>query len=176
MTMRRLASIDPEWAYVASRELAGALGFRSIEPGGDNVRELVCRVRKKLVRARWPDNVSSRAGAVLPQAPHWRTLVQRSAERFLTSACLQTEMVDARKPRHRAEERPNRRRKQGVVLQDQARRAEVVYPLPCAHVRSKEGHLCDSQRALPAMPYRIVGWWVEGGGGYRFDPLPGKAK
>jgi hypothetical protein len=48
LAARRMESADPEWAYVASRELAGALGFRSIEPGGDNVRELVCRVRKKL--------------------------------------------------------------------------------------------------------------------------------
>ncbi len=48
LAARRLEARDPEWAYVASRELAGALGFRSIEPGGDNVRELVCRVRKKL--------------------------------------------------------------------------------------------------------------------------------
>ena len=48
LAARRLEAHDPEWAYVASRELAGALGFRSIEPGGDNVRELVCRVRKKL--------------------------------------------------------------------------------------------------------------------------------
>ncbi len=48
LAARRMESIDPEWAYVGSRELAGALGFRSIEPGGDNVRELVCRLRKKL--------------------------------------------------------------------------------------------------------------------------------
>jgi DNA-binding response OmpR family regulator len=48
LAARRAEARDPDWAYVASRELAGALGFRSIDPGGDNVRELVCRVRKKL--------------------------------------------------------------------------------------------------------------------------------
>ncbi|HTJ44252.1 MAG TPA: helix-turn-helix domain-containing protein [Kofleriaceae bacterium] len=48
LAARRAQEVDPEWAYVASHELAGALGFKSIEPSGENVRELVCRVRRKL--------------------------------------------------------------------------------------------------------------------------------
>jgi pSer/pThr/pTyr-binding forkhead associated (FHA) protein len=45
---RRRQQSDPEFAYVAWHEIADALAFRSIETDGDNVRELVHRVRRKL--------------------------------------------------------------------------------------------------------------------------------
>jgi pSer/pThr/pTyr-binding forkhead associated (FHA) protein len=44
----RRCTLSPEQAYVRGSELAPTLGFHSIEPDDENVRELVLRVRKKL--------------------------------------------------------------------------------------------------------------------------------
>ncbi len=62
LALRRLAALDVELAYVRSTELAAELGFRSIDADGDNVRELVMRVRRKLRGARIGELIGSRRG------------------------------------------------------------------------------------------------------------------
>lgn len=47
----RARQTDPELAFVASRDLAEQLDFKSMHADSDNVRELVRRVRKKLDNA-----------------------------------------------------------------------------------------------------------------------------
>jgi len=44
----RRAGCHPDLAYLPGAALAGALGFRSLDADGENVRELVLRVRRKL--------------------------------------------------------------------------------------------------------------------------------
>jgi hypothetical protein len=63
LVARRVLADDPELAYVPSTEIAEALGFASIEADGDNVRELVHRLRRKLMTAGLGDAVKSRRGA-----------------------------------------------------------------------------------------------------------------
>lgn len=62
LAVRRHAATDPELAYAPSTEIAESLGFRSIDADTDNVRELVHRVRRKLVAAGIGDPVKSRRG------------------------------------------------------------------------------------------------------------------
>lgn len=59
---RRQGTVDPELAYVPSAEIADSLGFRSIDADTDNVRELVHRVRRKLVAAGVGDPIKSKRG------------------------------------------------------------------------------------------------------------------
>jgi DNA-binding response OmpR family regulator len=58
---RRLAQPDPELAFVSSPGLAELLDFRSHDADGENVRELVRRVRRKL-KAEGLDLIESRQG------------------------------------------------------------------------------------------------------------------
>lgn len=60
---RRRAAGDPELAFVSSQELAELLDFRSRDADGENVRELVRRVRKKLATERIGELIESRQGA-----------------------------------------------------------------------------------------------------------------
>ena len=62
LVVRRALAADPELAYAPSPELAECLGFRSIDADGDNVRELVHRVRRKLIAAGLGDPVKSKRG------------------------------------------------------------------------------------------------------------------
>ncbi|HUS63385.1 MAG TPA: FHA domain-containing protein [Kofleriaceae bacterium] len=59
---RRLASNDPELAFVSSKELSDLLEFKSADADGENVRELVRRVRRKFKSEGIPDLVESRQG------------------------------------------------------------------------------------------------------------------
>ena len=59
---RRLASADPELAFVSSKELSDLLEFKSADADGENVRELVRRVRRKFKTEGIPDLVESRQG------------------------------------------------------------------------------------------------------------------
>jgi hypothetical protein len=59
---RRLKHPDPELCFVSSEELANALDFRSREADGENVRELVRRVRRKLKQAGVDNLIESRQG------------------------------------------------------------------------------------------------------------------
>ena len=62
LAISRHAADDPELAYVPSAAIAELMGFASIEADGDNVRELVHRIRRKLVAAGIGDPVKSRRG------------------------------------------------------------------------------------------------------------------
>jgi hypothetical protein len=62
LALRRDRAADPELAYVPTMEIAGTLGFDSIDADTDNVRELVHRVRRKLIAAGVGDPVKSRRG------------------------------------------------------------------------------------------------------------------
>jgi hypothetical protein len=70
----RRRSRDPELAYVRGDELAPTLGFRSIEADGENVRELVRRVRRKLRAIGGEGLIETRrlAGYRLAAAPRGR--------------------------------------------------------------------------------------------------------
>lgn len=59
---RRIASDDPELAFVSSKELSDLLEFKSADADGENVRELVRRVRRKFKIEGIPDLVESRQG------------------------------------------------------------------------------------------------------------------
>jgi hypothetical protein len=59
---RRRQQPDPELCFVSSEELARALDFRSREADGENVRELVRRVRRKLRQAGVENLIESRQG------------------------------------------------------------------------------------------------------------------
>lgn len=59
---RRISHADPELAFVSSQELAEALDFRSQEADGENVRELVRRVRRKFKAEGIEDLIESRQG------------------------------------------------------------------------------------------------------------------
>ncbi len=59
---RRQRQPDPELCFVSSEELARALDFRSRDADGENVRELVRRVRRKLKQAGVEDLIESRQG------------------------------------------------------------------------------------------------------------------
>ncbi len=59
---RRRANPEPELCFVSSEELAQALDFRSRDADGENVRELVRRVRRKLRQAGVDDLIESRQG------------------------------------------------------------------------------------------------------------------
>lgn len=63
VAMRRLDRREPARMYVSSSELARTLEFNSVAADGENVRELVRRVRKKLRAAGLPDLLESRKGA-----------------------------------------------------------------------------------------------------------------
>jgi hypothetical protein len=56
----RLAADDPERGFVASRELADGLDFQTRVADGENVRELVRRVRRKLDAAGFKGLIESR--------------------------------------------------------------------------------------------------------------------
>jgi len=60
LAVARADSNDPELAFVASRDLADRLDFRSRQADSDNVRELVRRVRKKLDAAGIDELIDSR--------------------------------------------------------------------------------------------------------------------
>lgn len=62
LAVRRHGAADPELAYAPSVAIAESLGFRSIDADTDNVRELVHRVRRKLMHAGFGDPVKSRRG------------------------------------------------------------------------------------------------------------------
>jgi hypothetical protein len=70
---RRRKQPDPELCFVSSEELARALDFRSRDADGENVRELVRRVRRKLKQAGIVDLIESRQGVGYrvswPEAP-----------------------------------------------------------------------------------------------------------
>jgi DNA-binding response OmpR family regulator len=59
---RRRQQPDPELCFVSSEELARALDFRSRDADGENVRELVRRVRRKLKQAGVDGLIESRQG------------------------------------------------------------------------------------------------------------------
>lgn len=59
---RRLACGDPELAFVSSQELADLLDFKSHDADGENVRELVRRVRRKFKAEGIEDLIDSRQG------------------------------------------------------------------------------------------------------------------
>jgi pSer/pThr/pTyr-binding forkhead associated (FHA) protein len=62
LTERRLMHSDPELAFVSSQELADLLDFKSQEADGENVRELVRRVRRKFKAEGIEDLIESRQG------------------------------------------------------------------------------------------------------------------
>ena len=62
LTERRLLNSDPELAFVSSQELADLLDFKSQEADGENVRELVRRVRRKFKAEGIQDLIESRQG------------------------------------------------------------------------------------------------------------------
>jgi len=62
LTERRLIHADPELAFVSSQELADLLDFKSQEADGENVRELVRRVRRKFKAEGIEDLIESRQG------------------------------------------------------------------------------------------------------------------
>lgn len=62
LTERRLMHSDPELAFVSSQELADLLDFKSQEADGENVRELVRRVRRKFKTEGIEDLIESRQG------------------------------------------------------------------------------------------------------------------
>ena len=62
LTERRLLNPDPELAFVSSQELADLLDFKSQEADGENVRELVRRVRRKFKAEGIQDLIESRQG------------------------------------------------------------------------------------------------------------------
>lgn len=62
LTERRLMHSDPELAFVSSQELADLLDFKSQEADGENVRELVRRVRRKFKSEGIEDLIESRQG------------------------------------------------------------------------------------------------------------------
>ncbi len=62
LTERRLLHADPELAFVSSQELADLLDFKSQEADGENVRELVRRVRRKFKAEGIEDLIESRQG------------------------------------------------------------------------------------------------------------------
>ena len=59
---RRLEHADPELAFVSSQELADLLDFKSQDADGENVRELVRRVRRKFKAEGIADLIESRQG------------------------------------------------------------------------------------------------------------------
>lgn len=59
---RRQRQPNPELCFVSSEELARALDFRSRDADGENVRELVRRVRRKLKQAGVENLIESRQG------------------------------------------------------------------------------------------------------------------
>ncbi|HLU69020.1 MAG TPA: FHA domain-containing protein [Kofleriaceae bacterium] len=59
---RRLQHSDPELAFVSSQELAELLDFKSQDADGENVRELVRRVRRKFKSEGIADLIESRQG------------------------------------------------------------------------------------------------------------------
>lgn len=59
---RKLTHSDPELAFVSSHELADQLDFKSRDADGENVRELVRRVRRKLRAEGIGDLIESRQG------------------------------------------------------------------------------------------------------------------
>jgi hypothetical protein len=59
---RRISNADPELAFVSSKELSDLLEFKSADADGENVRELVRRVRRKFKTEGIPDLVESRQG------------------------------------------------------------------------------------------------------------------
>jgi hypothetical protein len=59
---RKLRHPDPELCFVSSQELADQLEFKSRDADGENVRELVRRVRKKLKSEGIEDLIESRQG------------------------------------------------------------------------------------------------------------------
>jgi len=63
LALRRASAVDPVRAFVASAELARALDFNSVAADGENVRELVRRVRRKIKGAGLADLIESRKGA-----------------------------------------------------------------------------------------------------------------
>ncbi len=63
LALRRANAVDPLRAFIASAELARALDFNSVAADGENVRELVRRVRRKLKGAGLADLIESRKGA-----------------------------------------------------------------------------------------------------------------
>ena len=62
LAVRRHGAVDAELAYAPSAAIAESVGFRSIDADTDNVRELVHRVRRKLINAGLGDPVKSRRG------------------------------------------------------------------------------------------------------------------
>jgi hypothetical protein len=62
LAVRRHGVVDPELAYAPSAAIAESVGFRSIDADTDNVRELVHRLRRKLINAGIGDPVKSRRG------------------------------------------------------------------------------------------------------------------
>lgn len=63
LVARRVVAGSVELAFLASGEIAISVGFESIDADGDNVRELVHRLRRKLAAAGAADLVQSRRGA-----------------------------------------------------------------------------------------------------------------
>jgi hypothetical protein len=59
---RRMKNGDPELAFISSVELADLLEFRSADADGENVRELVRRVRRKFRHEGIADLIESRQG------------------------------------------------------------------------------------------------------------------
>jgi pSer/pThr/pTyr-binding forkhead associated (FHA) protein len=59
---RRMERGDPELAFVSSQELAELLDFKSQDADGENVRELVRRVRRKFKAEGIADLIESRQG------------------------------------------------------------------------------------------------------------------
>ena len=59
---RRIIHPDPELSFVSSQELADLLDFKSQEADGENVRELVRRVRRKIKSEGIEELIESRQG------------------------------------------------------------------------------------------------------------------